>query len=199
MDRPHSGKACIHRYSFRLWLNEGEAVLCGSTHMIHQTPDVSPSCERPASAGTCSASYTWDTSASYRSYVNASSSYALPETARIPRPCRTWGTPPHYLETLHLDQGYQVSLEFQVYWDFLRVDAEVQDSHHLCATSSCQGGGRMATTHPVLPGLRWLSHCCSPALWQLPGQWTGGSSPSPASHTQAGRKRRWIQGLCCHC
>lgn len=131
MDRPHSGKACIHRYSFRLWLNEDEAVLCGSTHMIHQTLDVSPSCGRPTSAGTCSANYTWDTSASCRSYVNASSSYALQATVKILRLCHTWGTPHHYLGTLHLVQGYQVSLEFQVCWDFPYVDAVIQDSHHL--------------------------------------------------------------------
>lgn len=182
MDRPHNGKACIHRYSFLLWLNEGEPVLCGSTHTIHLTLDVSPSCERPVSAGTCSASYTWDTSASCRSSLNASLSYALPEIVRIPRPCHTWGTLLRYLVTLHQGLGFQESLEFQVYLGFLCVDAEVQDSHHLCATSSCQGGLRMVISHPVLPGLHWLSHCCSPALWQLPGQWTNGSSPSPASH-----------------
>ncbi|TNN84622.1 hypothetical protein EYF80_005037 [Liparis tanakae] len=54
-----------------------------------------------------------------QSYVNASSSYALLETVKIPRLCHTWGTPPHYLGSLPLPQGYQVSLEFQAYWDFL--------------------------------------------------------------------------------
>lgn len=182
MDRPHSGKACIHRCSFRPWPNEDEAVRCGSTHTIHQTLDVSPSCERPASAGTCSASYTLDTSVSCRSYGNASLSYALPKTVRIPRQCHTLGTLPHYLVTPHLDQVYQVCLESQVYLDFLHADAKVQDFRHLCA-KSCQEGERRVMIHPVLPGLHWLNHCCSPALWQLPGQWTCGSFPSPASQT----------------
>lgn len=58
---PHTGRACIHRYSFLHEPDEGGSDHCCSIRKSLQSLGASLSCGPPESAGTCNASCIWDT------------------------------------------------------------------------------------------------------------------------------------------